>query len=122
MLERKLTMEQALPWRSRSLDEQPADDSESQSATGATARFGGDDQDAPVIIAVIHGPVEAAMAKDALDEAGVPAYVKQHSLGRVYGLTVGAFGAAEVWVAPALADRARDILIGIGLVEPEEES
>jgi hypothetical protein len=73
-----------------------------------------------VLIAVIQGPVEAEMAKDALAEAAIPAFVKQHSLGQVYGLTVGTFGSSQVWVPPALAEQAREVLIGIGLLPPQE--
>jgi hypothetical protein len=88
--------------------------------TAATTRFGGDGGDEPVLIAVISAPVEAEMAKDALAEAGIPAYVKQHSLGQVYGLSIGAFGTAEVWTPPAVAEQARDVLIGIGVLQPDE--
>jgi hypothetical protein len=91
-----------------------------QSATAATTRFGGDGADDPVLIAVISAPVEAEMAKDALAEAGLPAYVKQNSLGQVYGLSVGSFGTAEVWTPPAVAEQARDVLIGIGLLQPDD--
>ena len=84
---------------------------------GATAGFGGGDNE-PVLIATVDGPVQIEMAKDALVTAGIPAYVKQNSLGPIYGLSVGSFGAAEVWVLPALAEQARDTLIGIGVLEP----
>ncbi len=114
-------MDDALPWRPDALRRQRADADISGPATGATVGFSGDGKDRPVMIAVIHGPVAAAMAQDALVEAGIPAYVKQHSLGPVYGLTIGAFGTAEVWVAPTVAAQAREILIGLGLLEPEEE-
>ena len=59
------------------------------------------------------------MAKEALASAGIPAYVKQNSLGRVYGLSVGGFGVGEVWAPPALAEQARSVLREIGLLEPE---
>ena len=84
--------------------------------TAASERTGGDGDDEPVLVAVVNGPVEGAMAKDALAEAGIPAYVKQNSLGAIYGLSVGSFGVAEVWVVPPLAERAYDVLAGIGLL------
>ena len=90
--------------------------SEDETRTNVTTRFGGDAHHEPILVATIHGPVEIAMAKDALAEAGIPAHVKQHSLGPVYGLSVGSFGSAEVWVPAPLAEQAYDLLIGIGVV------
>lgn len=95
-----------LPWR------RP----EPEPTASATARFGGEDDEEPVLVASIQGPVEIEMARDALSEAEIPAYIKDNQLGRVYGLTIGAFGTAEVWVMPIFAEQARDILIGIGLL------
>lgn len=87
-------------------------------ATGeTTACFGGDDQRAPVRIAVVDGPLASGMARAALEEADVPVLIKQDSAGAIYGLTVGALAAAEIWVPAALAERARTILIGIGLLD-----
>ncbi len=89
---------------------------ESQPATSARAGFGGDDE--PVLVARIDGPVQIEMAKDALETAGIPAHVKQNSLGPIYGLSVGSFGTAEVWVVRPLAEQARETLIGIGVLRP----
>lgn len=83
--------------------------------TAASTRFGGDQE--PVLIARIDGPIAIEMARDALQSAGVPAFVKQNSLGPLYGLSIGSFGSAEVWAPPAFAEQARDTLIGIGLLE-----
>lgn len=100
-----------LPWR-RAKPEPTA---------SATERFGGEDDEEPVLVASIHGPVEIEMARDALAEAEIPAHIKDNQLGRVYGLSIGAFGEAEVWVMPLFAEQARDTLIGIGLLgEPEQ--
>ena len=120
-------MEQTWPWRRLEAEDAeprsaPPSNATSQTTTATTTRFGGNGNDQPVLIAVIHGPVEAEMAKDALAEAAIPAYVKQHSLGQVYGLTIGPFGAAEVWVHPALVEQAREVLIGIGLLGPQEQA
>lgn len=84
---------------------------------GATVRFGGDEEGGPVLIGVVDGPVSAEMSKDALAEAAIPAYIKTNAVGSVYGLSIGSFGSAEIWVPPALADRARETLIGIGVLE-----
>lgn len=101
-----------LPWRR----------SEPEPVASATARFGSEGDDEPVLVGSIQGPVEIEMARDALAEAEIPAYIKENQLGRVYGLTIGSFGAAEVWVMPLFAEKARDILIGIGLLaEPDPE-
>ena len=102
-------------WRPRK--DNPAADT--QSAGGSRAAFGGDEE--PVLVATIDGPVQIEMAKDALAMADIPALVKQNSLGPVYGLSVGSFGAAEVWVLPVLAEQARETLMGIGLLELSDE-
>jgi hypothetical protein len=86
-------------------------------AEAATARFGGDGGDEPVLVGTVNGPLEAAMAKEALAEANIPAYVKQNSLGPIYGLSIGTFGAAEIWTMPVLAEQARATLRAIGLLE-----
>ena len=90
-----------------------------QAAPNATTRFGGDHDDEPVFIGTVTGPIEIEMAKDALHEANIPALIKQSSVGTVYGFSSGALGSAEVWVVPALADKAYDTLVGMGLIEGE---
>lgn len=112
-------MEDALRWWKPI--ERPAGD-EAQPQTGATARFGGEGGDEPVLIAVINGPVEIEMAQDALQQAGIPALVKRNSLGPLYGLSFGSFGSAEIWVLPALAEQAHNELVGIGVIAPDEEA
>lgn len=87
----------------------------------ATARYGGDSDQGPMLIGTVSSPVEAEMSEDALKEAGIPALIKRNSLGTVYGLSVGSFGAAEVWVPRSFAEQARNILIGIGVLEPPED-
>ena len=84
--------------------------------SGATTRFGGDGDSPPVLLGVVQGPVAVEMAKDALAEADIPAYIRSNSLGAVYGLAIGSFGSAEVWVLPELAERALEILVGIGVL------
>lgn len=111
-------MDDVLRWR-QPIDRD--DQREAQSQTGATARTSGDGGDEPVLLAVLDGPVEIGMAQSALQDARIPAYIKQNSLGPVYGLSVGAFGRGEVWVPPALVDPAREVLIGIGLLMPDED-
>lgn len=110
-------MDETLSWPLGGDDD--AEEPTAAPATSASARFGGDEE--PVLIARISGPIAIEMARDALQSAGVPAFVKQNSLGPLYGLSIGSFGSAEVWTPPAFAERARDTLIGIGLlVEPAE--
>ena len=95
-------------------------EAESQPATGARAGFGGDDE--PVLVAMIDGQLNIEMAKEALAKADIPAYVKQNSLGPIYGLSVGSFGTAEVWVVRPLAEQALETLIGIGVLrDPGDE-
>jgi len=83
------------------------------------ARFG-DDGDRPVLVAVVSGPIEADMARDALAEAEIPALIKRETAAALYGLTVGSLARAEVWTPPALAERAHDVLVGIGLIQNDE--
>ncbi len=105
-------MDDALRWKP-SLNQQWEQTTESR--TNTTARFGGGD-DEPVLIAVLHGPLAPEMAQDALTEAGIPVFIKRNTMGALYGLTLGAWGSAEVWVPPALAQRAYDILAGLDLL------
>lgn len=110
-------MDRTFNWQGET---QPRDEEQrAAEQSGATARFGGNN-DEPVLIAVINGPVEGEMARDALDEAQIPALVKRNTLGSIYGLTFGAFGSAEVWVPPTFAEAARDVLVGIGVLAPDE--
>ncbi len=111
-------MEDALPWFKPV--ERP-DERGAQPKTGATTRFGGDN-DEPVLVAVVNGPVEIEMAQDALHVAGIPALIKRNSLGPLYGLSIGSFGSAEVWVPPALAERAYAELVGIGVIKPGDDT
>lgn len=111
-------MDEALRWR-HLIDRDTQRDA--QAETGTTARTGGDGGDEPVLLAVLDGPVEIGMAHSALQDAGIPAYIKQNSLGPIYGLSMGAFGRGEVWVPPALVEPAREVLIGIGLLMPDED-
>lgn len=110
-------MDDALRWQ---MPRNPLGTAEPTARTHATARFGGDN-DEPVLVAVITGPIESEMARDALAEAGVPALVKRKAFEGVYGLGFGAFGSAEVWTPPACVEQARDVLIGIGLLAEDDE-
>jgi len=86
------------------------------------ARRGGGD-DGPVMIGIVHGPVEIEMARDALAEAGIPAHIKQQSAGSLYGLSIGPLAEAEIWTPRPLAEQARETLVGIGLfAAPEDEA
>lgn len=109
-------MDDALSWQ-QPFDREAAP--KQATSTGATARFGGDGNDEPVLIAVLNGPVESEMARDALAEEHIPVMIKRNSVGIVYGLATGALSRAEVWVLPMFVEQARDVLIGIGLL-PED--
>ena len=111
-------MDETFAWRGWS---RPATARDTAGATAAL-RFGGAGGDEPVLIGVVHGPVAIEMAKDALAEEGIPAYIKQNSLGSIYGLSIGGFGSAEVWAPRPAEERARDILIGIGLLGSPDDS
>lgn len=118
-------MEDALRWwkpLDHPTDNARPNDDEAQPQAGSTARFGGEGGDEPVLVAVVNGPVEIEMAQDALQQAGIPAHVKRNSLGPLYGLSFGSFGSAEIWVLPALAERAYNELVGIGVITPDEEA
>ena len=109
-------MDETLAWP---LGGDDAKEPAAQAKTTATTRYGGNDE--PVLVGRISGPVAIEMAKDALQSDGIPAFVKQNSLGPLYGISIGSFGSAEVWTPAAFADRARDTLIGIGLLgEPDD--
>jgi len=110
----KQSMDDALPrrmFRGREAD-QPA-----QPRSGAAVRAGGPGNDEPVLIARISGPVRIEMAQQALRDADIPVYIKRDSMGVVYGLSTGPLSAGEVWVPGALAEQAKDVLMGIGLLE-----
>lgn len=109
-------MDDALRWDL--LIRRRGDDSRDDAATGATARFGGD-QDGPALVGIVEGPMQIGMAREALAEARIPAYIKQESVGPIYGLSIGEFGRAEVWAPAPLAEQARDVLIGIGVLQDE---
>lgn len=91
------------------------DDSREREPQDASARFG-DGGSPPVLVAVVNGPLEAEMAREALAEAAIPALVKRETAAALYGLTVGGLARAEVWTLPALAEAAHDVLVGIGLI------
>ena len=112
-------MDDALRWQAGAQPTQEEKRAAANEHVGATAQFGGDN-DEPILIAVINGPVESEMARDALHEAQIPALVKRNPLGPIYGFTFGPFASAEVWVPPTFAEPARDVLVGIGVLPPDE--
>ncbi|MBA3947848.1 MAG: DUF2007 domain-containing protein [Herpetosiphonaceae bacterium] len=86
-----------------------------QTAT-ASASFKGE-REQPVIVAVIQGPVAAEMALEALHDAGIPAMLRRNPVGAVYGMSLGAWGETPLLVPAPLYEQAREILLGMGLVE-----
>ena len=103
-------MDDAIRWQGRIEDERE------QQPKATTARFG-DGGDRPVLVAVLSGPIEAEMARDALAEAGIPALIKLETAAALYGILIGGLARAEVWAPPTLSERAHDVLVGIGLVD-----
>ena len=79
-------------------------------------RHGGDGDYGPVMIGVVRGPIAIEMARAALADAGIPIHIKQQSVGRIYGLSIGPPADAEGWVPPPLAAHAGGTLAGPGLV------
>lgn len=67
--------------------------------------------DEPVVVFTSHGPLEAEVAKSILSSEGILAVLRFEAVGRVLGLTVDGLGMVEVLVAPADAERAREILV-----------
>ncbi len=107
-------MDDTLPWSPFRRDDR---DEPMPARSGATARTGGPNDDEPVLIARISGPVRIEMAQAALRDANIPVYIKRDSMGVVYGLSMGPLSAAQVWVPRPLAEQATDVLVGIGVVE-----
>lgn len=109
-------MDDALPWRLR-FRRQHNPPAEPQPS--ATARFGGNGNDEPVLIAIVNGPVEIEMAQAALQDEGIPVLLKRKRVGPAVIIGMAALESAEVWVPPPFAEKARDTLIGVGLLEAE---
>ena len=70
-----------------------------------------------MLVAIIHGTIAIDMAEDALRDAEIPVLIKRSSLESTYTIGSSRFIDAEVWTPPAFVERARDVLIGIGLIE-----
>lgn len=107
-------MDDALPWHHVRHRERPEP---APAPVSATARTGGPNDDKPVLIARLSGPMRIEMAAEALRDANIPVHIKRDSLGMVYGLSSGVLAAGEVWVPRPLAEQATDVLVGIGMVE-----
>ena len=78
--------------------------------------------DEPVVVFTSHGPLEAEVAKSKLSSEGILAVLRFEAVGRVLGLTVDGLGMVEVLVAPADAERAREILAECSDESAEEAS
>lgn len=85
----------------------------------ATAGFGGDQRDEPVLIAVVNSAMEADMARAALEAEQIPVLIKGDTTAEMYALHIGALASREIWTMPVFAEQARDVLIGMGLLDPE---
>jgi hypothetical protein len=68
---------------------------------------------------VVHGPVAVQMAEAALSDEGIPALIKHRRAGPSAILGVTLSDAAEIWAPPPLVERARDTLIGIGVLDDD---
>lgn len=103
-------MDASLAWNDELLpDREPA------SVGGAKTTTGGD-HTRPVVVAVIHGHLQAEMALEALREAGIPAVVQRNTAGSVYGLNSGQWGDVPILVPAPLLVQAQAVLESMGLL------
>lgn len=69
-----------------------------------------DDPHAPVTVAEAQGEVEAQLLLRFLEARGIRAILRGEALRNVHGLTMNGLGHVEIQVAPADADRARELI------------
>ena len=62
------------------------------------------------VVYVASGSIEAESVKILLESFGINAYINQESVGKTYGLTVGALGEVRVFVPADQAEEARRII------------
>ncbi len=64
----------------------------------------------PITIFVAQGEAEANQVRGFLEAHGIPVAIRGESLRVTHGLTLDGLGCAELQVAPADAERARELL------------
>ena len=71
------------------------------------------EQEQPVrweVVAVTHGPAQAAIVRGHLESEGIPTQAQGESAGAVIGLTVGKLGEVKVLVPASRVEQAVEIL------------
>jgi hypothetical protein len=68
------------------------------------------EEDPLVLLGTIDGPLNAEVARGYLAQEGIPAFLHQNTLGSVFGLIIGNFGAVRIYVPAARAEAAHQIL------------
>jgi hypothetical protein len=66
--------------------------------------------DEPVVVYVAQGEVEEAQVRSFLEANEIPTASRGEALRKTHALTLDGLGAAEILVAAADADRARELL------------
>lgn len=85
-------------------------------SAGSVKTTTGGDHTRPVVVAVIHGQIQAEMALEALREAGIPAVMQRNTVGSVYGLNSGQWGDVPLLVPAPLLVQAQTVLESMGLL------
>lgn len=67
-------------------------------------------QDGLVLLGEIDGPLNAEIARSVLEDAGITVRLLGNTIGRVYGLTLGAAGVVQLYVPISQAALAYDLL------------
>ncbi|NLD42433.1 MAG: DUF2007 domain-containing protein [Chloroflexi bacterium] len=63
-----------------------------------------------LLVYVSQGPLGAEVVRTKLEAENIPVVLRFSALGRALGLTFNGLGQVEVWVRPADAAEARDLL------------
>ena len=69
-----------------------------------------DEAGAPITIAEAQGEVEAQLLRGFLEARGIRAILRGEAVRNVHGFTLDGLGRVEIQVAPADAERARELM------------
>jgi Putative prokaryotic signal transducing protein len=75
-----------------------------------------------VVVYTTSGPGQAAIVKNALTAAGIPAATSQEGAGAAYGLTVGPLGRVDILVPAQYAAEAEALLAAMRRGELDDEA